>query len=154
MVFSKTQMRFDKNGKTEIRFLDRQEKLNTNKLSGQQFIDDPDMNLIVNFSSCLFRADLLRKLPYTAYHHRLSEITVAFFMEQFGPIGYIEKPLTVYRHHGAGTWSGLSTPDKLRSAMQIRQIVKQVAQPKYRSQIEAIIQNKYLDRLRQMGEAA
>lgn len=154
MVFSKLQMLFEKNGKPEVRYLDRQEKLKTNRLTGKHFIDDPDMNLIVNFSSCLFRADLLRKLPYEAYHIRLSEITVAFFMEKFGPIGYIDKPLTVYHHHGAGTWSGLSTPDKIRNAMEIRRIVKQIASPQYRDEIEKIIARKYVARLAEMEGAS
>lgn len=154
MVFSKTQMLFEKNGKSEIKFLERQEKLKTNRLTGQHFIDDPDMNLIVNFSSCMFRADLMRKLPYRAYTHRLSEITVAFFLEKFGPIGYLDDPLTVYRHHGSGTWSGLNMAEKLRSAMEIREIVKEIADSKYKDQIEEIIQKKYVSRLRELEKAA
>jgi len=154
MVFSKTKMLFDKKGKVEVRFLDRQEKLKTNRLSGQHFVDDPDMNLIVNFSSCLFKTDLMRQLPYEAYTHRLSEITVAFFLEKFGPLGYINEPLTVYRHHGDGTWSGLNVQDKLRSAMEIREVVKFVASTKYRDAIQSVIQTKYIDRLKVLGSKA
>jgi hypothetical protein len=152
MVFSKTRMLFEKNGTSTAKFLERQEKLRTNKLTGQHFIDDPDMNLIVNFSSCLFKTDLIRKIPYFCYHYRLSEIAVAFFLEQHGPIGYLDRYLSTYRHHGSGAWSGLTIVEKLRSALRVREIVKQVADEKYREPIDRIIQQKYVRRLKELDE--
>lgn len=149
MVFSKIKMVREKGGSQEIRYLERQNKITVDKLTGDNFIADPNMNLIVNFSSCLFVTDLVRKLPYEAYTHRLSEITVAFFLEKFGPLGFINKPMTAYRHHSSGTWSGLTVPGKLRNAMEIREIVRDVADPKYRPAIQAVIQG-YVDKLKQL----
>jgi len=154
MVFSKIKMLVEKNGKVEFRTLERQENLVHNKLTGEDFVNDPDMNLIVNFSSCMFRADLIRKLPHYAYYHRLSEITVAFFLEQFGPIGYINEPLSVYRHHGGGTWSGLTSTQKIMDAMKVRKIVKQVARPEFAKDIEDVIRRKYDAHLKRVADAA
>lgn len=156
MVFSKIKMVREKNGSQEIRYLERQTKLRTDKLRGSDFIADPNMNLIVNFSACVFVADLMRKLPYQAYTHRLSEITVAFFLEKHGPIGYINEAMTAYRHHSGGTWSGLTTPGKIRNAMEIREIVRDVADPKYRAAIQSVIDDhvQKLEKLENDARAA
>lgn len=152
MVFSKTQMLFEEKGELEIRYLDRQNRIASNKVTGLDFLLDPSMNLIVNFSSCFFRTDLMRTLPQRIYDYRLSEISVAFFLEQHGPIGYINKPLSAYRHHGGGAWSGLNRADQLRSALNVRQVVKDVARSEYKEVIEAIIQERYVAKLRELGQ--
>ncbi|WP_198302014.1 glycosyltransferase family 2 protein [Croceicoccus marinus] len=149
MVFSKIKMVREKNGSQEVRYLERQIKLKTDKLTGSDFIADPNMNLIVNFSACVFVTDLMRRLPYHAYTYRLSEITVAFFLEKHGPIGYINDAMTAYRHHSGGTWSGLTTPGKIRNAMEIREIVRDVADPKYRPAIQVVI-DEYVEKLEKL----
>lgn len=150
MVFSKIKMLFQKEDGEKIEYLERQRTIKGNRLNGQNFLDEPNMNLIVNFSACVFRTELMQQLPYTAYIHRLSEITVAFFLEQFGPIGYLHDPMTVYRHHGAGTWTSLSTKQKLQDAMAIREVVRAVASPEYKEQIAKTIQEKYADRIHEL----
>ncbi|WP_421612200.1 glycosyltransferase [Agrobacterium tumefaciens] len=153
MVFSKLGMMSEGNGGSgKVTFLERQLKLKSNILSGQDFIDDPDMNLIVNFSSCLFRTELMRQIPEELYTYRLSEIGVAFFLERFGGLGYLDEHLTTYRVHSEGVWSGLSLPEKLRSARKIREIVRDVANDKYHQKIDEVIEVKYNSHLRRLGE--
>lgn len=67
MVFSKLQMLYEASISPKIQFLDRQNRLRKNKLTGEDFLSDPDMNLIVNFSSCFFITDLMQKLPDRLY---------------------------------------------------------------------------------------
>lgn len=154
MVFSKLGMMAESNGKTKpVTFLERQTKLKRKILSGQDFIDDPDMNLIVNFSSCLFRTKLMLDIPEHLYTYRLSEIGVAFYLDKFGGLGYINEHLTTYRVHDQGVWSGLSLADKLKSARKIREIVRDVANDQYKQKIDAVIEEKYNKRLRSLGEA-
>ncbi|MGB3797138.1 MAG: glycosyltransferase, partial [Alteraurantiacibacter sp.] len=57
MVFSKIKMMAFRDRKAEFRFIERQEKLTTDKLDGNHFLANPSMNLIVNFSTCMFRTD-------------------------------------------------------------------------------------------------
>lgn len=139
MVFSKLKMIIEKEGGQEIEYLERQEKLSAEKLTGADFLNDPDSNLIVNFSSCVFITDLMRKLPYIAYTNRISEVTVAFFLERFGPLGYINRPLTTYRVHDTGIWSGLNIANKMKDAMNIREIAREVADPKFQGGLQAVI---------------
>lgn len=146
MVFSKLQMLNQDTGK--VNYLERQLKLKKNKLNGDDFIADPDMNLIVNFSSCLFRTELMRTLPDRIYNYRLSEIALAFHLEAIGPIGYLDEPLTVYRVHSSGTWSGLSLPEKLKSQLTIREIVRDIARPDFTARIDQIIEDKFRSKLR------
>ena len=50
-------------------------------------------------------------LPPLLYSLRLSEITLAFYLEQKGPLGYIPQVTSVYRKHDFGVWHG-KTPKK------------------------------------------
>lgn len=149
MVFSKIEVHnIEKNS---IRILKRQETIKKEKLDGEDFIADPNMNLIANFSCCLFKADLLKTMPAFLFNERITEIAFAFYFEQFGKIGYIDKVMSVYRQHIQGLWSGSDYKNQLISGMKTRQIVKEVAQPKYKDRIQKIIEEKFLSPLKEMS---
>jgi len=143
MVFSKIEVHGARKGTR--RFLERQELLGKQLLSGQDFLDDPSMNLIGNFSSCMFRTSLMQSAPPILFEQRISEIAVAFYLENHGKIGFIDKAMSVYRQHSGGVWSGSSPEAQRKSGRETRLIVKTVARNEYKSQIQQVIDQRYAD---------
>ncbi|MDD3687968.1 MAG: glycosyltransferase, partial [Bacteroidales bacterium] len=148
MLFSKIEVHNMQNNTK--RFLKRQCSLKKNKLDGNEFIADPNLNLIANFSSCFFKADILKSIPELLYQSRINEIAIAFYFEQFGKIGYINEALSVYRQHENGVWTGCSLRDQLTSGLETRKIVKEICAVEYKDKIQKIIEDKYLKPLNEI----
>ena len=142
MVFSKIEVLDEIRG-TRIP-LERQHRLHTDKLDGADFLSDENMNLIANFSSCCFRTDLMKQAPDVLFEERINEIAVAFYLERYGKIGFINESGTVYRMHQGGLWSGSDRRSQLESGKRARQTAKLVAKPEYHASIEAAIQSKFV----------
>lgn len=140
MVFSKILVKQLPSGKT--RLLDRQNGL-PSKLTGSDFLSDESMNLIANFSSCLFKAGLLRSLPDRLFEGRFNEIALAFYLERHGKIGFLDEVLSTYHQHENGVWTGSSREQQLRSGIETREMVVDVADPQYRGAILDILENRY-----------
>lgn len=118
----------------------RQNNLPT-KLTGEDFIKE--RSLIINFSCCLFISSHIKILPRNIYKYRLSEISLAFYLEQKGYIGFINQPLSIYRKHNNGVWNGASENDQKAQAKKILQTCLSVCSPKYKKDIQEIIDKKY-----------
>ncbi|MCR5413528.1 MAG: glycosyltransferase family 2 protein [Kiritimatiellae bacterium] len=128
MVFSRT--RLLQNGKE--RLLQQQGGL-PRKLTGRDFFDAGTVSLIINFSCCMFRADLLRDIPEVLYENRLSEIALAFYMETLGYIGFMPEVYSVYRVHSSGAWSGASHIGKRLQERFCREVSRIVCRPEYKA---------------------
>lgn len=136
MVFNRIQML--KDGK--LSHLSRQLNL-SKKLTGDDIIKEPTLNLIANFSCCFLRASYLKGLPSILYEGRFNEIALAFYIEKKGKIGYIGKDMTVYRIHGGGVWSAADNEYKLNSGRSCRMMAYEVSREKYKEQLKRIIDN-------------
>jgi len=136
MVFSRIKLLDDSTGKFSL--LPRQNGLKS-KLSGEDFIQDPNQNLIANFSCCMFVANIVKNLPETIYAERVNEISLSFYIEQKGAIGFLPDIMSVYRIHGGSTWSTVSKADKIRSAIRCREVALQLCAPAYKARMQAII---------------
>jgi glycosyltransferase involved in cell wall biosynthesis len=124
MVFSKLKLF---NTKTlKFSYLARQEKLRYSA-GIEDFLNEPTLNLIANFTSCMFRTDLLRILPEQAFHPRLTEMAVAFTALKFSRIGFINVPLNVYRVHEGSLWSGKSKLDQLKEGCEVRRTLRAIS---------------------------
>jgi glycosyltransferase involved in cell wall biosynthesis len=141
MVFSRIEVRDVMRNST--RLLKRQENIRKEKLDGSDFLAEPSMNLIGNFSCCAFRTDLMKRAPALLFRSRLSEIAVAFYLEAHGKIGYINKTMSVYRQHLNGVWTGSDKKAQLLSGIETRKIVKEVARGEYKERIQKIIDENY-----------
>ena len=108
-------------------------------LTGEDFIRDPNQNLIANFSCCLFDGEIAKSFPDILYSERFTEIGCAFFIEQKGPIGFLPDIMSVYRLHENGVWSACDRRRQLESAIRTRDVALQVCAPKYRERMQAII---------------
>ncbi len=139
MVFSRVKV-YNENDNT-MRLLEKQEGLSS-KLTGEDFIKD--LSLIINFSCTMFRRKYLLNMPEVIYEKRLSEISLALYLEKMGKIGYISTPLSVYRQNNGGVWSGASRLDKLKQGLASRQTVMKVCAPKYKKALQKIIDEHYI----------
>ena len=122
MVFSR--IRVNRDG--EFSLLPRHDRLPT-LIGVRDLLDSEEMNPICNFSCSMFHARYIRSLPDVAYEGRLSEIPVAFYMVQIGPIGYIDECLSDYRIHANGVFAGATALEQTRQALQTFLTVKKVA---------------------------
>ena len=124
MVFSK--LRLFNTKSLKFSYLARQENLEESVCSGD-VLNEPSLNLIANFTSCMFRTDFLRILPERAFKPRLTEMAVAFTALKFGKIGYINTPLTVYRVHEGSLWSGKNKLEQLKEGCEVRKTLRAIS---------------------------
>ena len=136
MVFSRIKLLDEKTGKFSL--LPRQHGLKS-KLTGEEFIRDPNQNLIANFSCCMFVAAFVKNLPEEIYAWRLNEISMSFYLEQRGPIGFLPDIMSVYRLHTGSTWSTADRRDQLKSGIRCREVALQLCAPQYRERMQKII---------------
>lgn len=153
MVFSKIEMHNIETGKR--RFLKRQEMLTKSKLTADDFLASDTMNLIANFSSCMFRKNIMTSLPAEVFEPRFNEITLAFWLDhRHGPIGYIDKPMSVYQKHSQGAWNGDDRRSQLETRLAIRLSAKKLAAARHRAAIQKAIDEHYLPQLKALGPAS
>ena len=127
------------------RVLKRQDNL-PSLLSGTHFTQNQHLNLIVNFSSMMFRRSILMGLPSSIYHPRLSEIALAFYLDRTGKIGFIDKVMGVYRLNPSSVWTGADQIGQLKQAIDTRAAALAVARPFH----HAIIRQKVLEKQQQL----
>tara|TARA_R100000935_G_scaffold49182_1_gene74296 strand:+ start:5223 stop:8369 length:3147 start_codon:yes stop_codon:yes gene_type:complete len=142
-VFSRIEL-FDM-AKNSRRVLKRQENL-PSLLTGKHFAHNQHLNLIVNFSSMMFRRSLLLGLPTLIYHPRLSEIALAFYLDMIGKIGFIDKVMGVYRLNPSSVWTGADQMGQLEQAIATRAGALAVARPVY----QTAIREKMLEKKQQL----
>lgn len=145
MVFSKLKLL----NETTQRFssLSRQDNLKKSKLTGEDVINEPSLNFMGNFSCCMFRTKLMKNLPAVLYSTRINEISLSFYLVNYGKIGYISEPLSVYRQHVSGVWTGADEAKQLESGMKCRLAALSVCQDKFKKRLQRIIDEKYKEPL-------
>ncbi|NPT42359.1 glycosyltransferase [Paraburkholderia sp. 1N] len=81
-----------------------------NYLTSRSLISD---NVIGNFSTCLYRLESLRLLPPSLFTIKAYDWAMHITLGQFGLIGFLKEPMSVYRVHPKGSWSILTYQQKL-----------------------------------------
>lgn len=142
-VFSRIEL-FDM-ARNSRRVLKRQDNL-PSLLTGAHFAQNQYLNLIVNFSSTMFRRSVLMGLPSSIYHPRLSEIALAFYLDRIGKIGFIDKVMGVYRLNPSSVWTGADQVGQLEQAIATRAGALAVARPAH----QAIIRQRMLEKQQQL----
>jgi len=128
MVFSRTEIcDSDGGGLRRARIQNGLPRL----LRGRDIFNAGSSSVILNFSSCMFRRALLVDLPDVLWTPRLSEIALCFHLERLGPIGYMERPMSVYRQHAEGTFAGEGAIGRLRQEIACRRVARRVCAPEY-----------------------
>jgi glycosyltransferase involved in cell wall biosynthesis len=70
-------------------------------------------NLIGNFTACFYEGCLVNVIPAEMFGLYAVDWLFNLYCAQFGGLGHLRKPLSVYRQHSGGEWSGRSAADKL-----------------------------------------
>lgn len=135
MCFSRIKL-LNPDGKFSL--LPRQEGLPA-ELTGEDFIRDPNQNLIANFSCTMFRGDVVRSFPDVLFSSRFNEIACAFYVEKVGPIGFLPDVMSVYRIHDHGVWSASDRAKQVESSIKAREVALAVCAPEYRTRMQGII---------------
>ena len=74
-------------------------------------------NFIGNFSTCVYRNDLIKSLDDSLYDMKVYDWMFNIAVSHHGLIGYIPEVMSVYRQHGAGAWTQKSEVDKIRDTL-------------------------------------
>ena len=149
MVFNKLQIL--REWSNTFSFLPRHMKLKS-KLTGKDVIKEPTLNLFANLSCCMFRTDLMKHLPAVMFKTRLNEIALSFYLIQKGKIGFISTPLSVYRMREDSVWTGANRINKLKQAIDCRQMALAVCEEKYQKLLKNIIQTDFERPLKELQE--
>jgi len=139
MVFSRVEVFDMMNNKH--RLLKRQDGL-APLLTGADFAKNEHLNLIANFSSSMFRRDVMRNMPSAVYEPRLNEIAVAFYLDRIGKIGFIDEVMGIYRQNAASVWTGADQASQLQQAIAIRESALRISQKIYRPKIRERLEEK------------
>jgi glycosyltransferase involved in cell wall biosynthesis len=78
-----------------------------------------DNNLVGNFSTCLYRLSALKALPKGLFTGTAYDWGVNICVARNALIGYLNTPLSVYRVHNGGTWSGLEIDERLEAQLRV-----------------------------------
>ncbi len=76
-------------------------------------------NLVGNFSTCMYRTRALNELPIDIFEIRSYDWAINICVAKRHMIGFLRKPMSVYRIHRGGSWSLLSHPEKIRAQLQL-----------------------------------
>jgi O-antigen biosynthesis protein len=139
MVFSRVEL-YDM-AKNRYRLLKRQDGL-PSLLTGEHFAKNEHLNLIANFSSTMIRKSVACNLPSAIYQPRLNEISLAFYVDRIGKIGFIDKVMGCYRQNQASVWTGSDQASQLQQSIAIRENVLGIAKPAYRDYIRKSLGEK------------
>jgi len=96
--------------------------LRVNSATGYLFLTPQTLirdNLIGNFSTCVYRRHILESLPQKLFAIKAYDWAVNICVAMRGIIGFLQEPLSVYRQHGASTWSSMEVSQKLRAQLDI-----------------------------------
>ncbi|MBX4258429.1 glycosyltransferase [Clostridium estertheticum] len=74
-------------------------------------------NFIGNFSTCVYRANLLKMIDKSVYDLVVYDWMINILVAQNGLIGYLGEVMSVYRLHPNGVWTRKSELDKLQSTI-------------------------------------
>ena len=93
-----------------------------------------DKNYIGNVTCCLYRTDVIRRLPAQIYEIPLYDWVFNMTCGSLGKIGFIRDWMSVYRKHGQGAWSGKTEPEKWSELLALYDIYNEFFSYKYDKQ--------------------
>lgn len=106
-----------------------QENLPQKIVGKDMFVNGRCGGVCLNFSTCMYRAALLKNLPEVLFESRPSEIAFSFYMETKGAVGHISTPLSIYRNSGTGVWTSADAFGHYLQRMKCRGQAKAVCTP-------------------------
>lgn len=74
-------------------------------------------NFIGNFSTCMYRNDLIKKINDDLYEIKVYDWMFNIVIAQNGMIGYLPEVMSLYRLHSSGTWSQKTNEEKIKETI-------------------------------------
>ncbi|MEN3929496.1 glycosyltransferase [Microvirga sp. W0021] len=93
-------------------------KIQENNSEGYTIFSARDLinsNIIGNFSTTMYRVSALKKIPSALFELKAYDWIINIFISYEAQIGFLKKPLSVYRIHENSSWSALAEEEKLKS---------------------------------------
>ena len=132
MAFSRIELLNMQNGTR--RTLRRQDGLPP-IITGKHIVDETSLNPFANFSSTMFRKQVMTTLPRKVFLPRLNEITLGLYLDRIGKIAFLDKVMGVYRLNPDSVWTGADQESKHLQAISIRENALRFARPAYRGEV-------------------
>jgi len=111
-------------------------------------------NFIGNFSTCVYRNDVIHQLDDSLYELKVYDWMFNISVSQYGLIAYIPRVMSVYRQHSNGTWTQMSEVDKLKETLESIEIYNHYLGRVYNDEFEGH-KARLLGRMAQLtGEAS
>lgn len=89
----------------DFEFLDLQKKLVGSMFEMRDLVRD---NFIGNFSACFYDGKYLKEVPDSLFDIFSVDWYFNIFYARYGDIGYVKKPMSIYRKHAQSVWSSFS----------------------------------------------
>jgi glycosyltransferase involved in cell wall biosynthesis len=91
-----------------------------------------------NFSACMYRIETLRSLPSGLFEVLAADWIVNICASRLGPMAFIHEPMSVYRKHVGGFWSGLDPSDQNRLIHQILPVYSELTGRAFHAEFERL----------------
>lgn len=88
-------------------------------------------NFIGNFSTCMYRNEVVRKLPPKIYDVFTVDWMFNMACAELGSIGYLPLQMTIYRKQGQGAWSSLADSQQIKKIMDLLPIYDELLDYRY-----------------------
>ena len=92
-------------------------------------------------------------LPEIVFSPRFNEISLSFYLDRLGKIGFIDKVMGTYRLNPESAWTGASRISKLEQSIAIRKSALAVAKAEYHPEINRSLKQK-MEQLAAIAHAA
>ena len=119
----------------ENRFLPHSDQLSLQK----DMITTEDLipiNYIGNFSCCMYRTEVVRRLPKEIFQVYTVDWMFNMACGEWGKIGFIREYMSVYRKHASGAWSGQSMAMQLKNLINLIDVYDDLLHNKYHDQFQ------------------
>jgi len=93
-------------------------------------------NFIGNFSCCMYKKDIIKKLPDDLYDIFTVDWMFNIACSEHGKIGFIKDTMSVYRIHENGLWSGKKSSKKYVEMLELIDIYNKFFSYKYNAEFE------------------
>ncbi len=88
-------------------------------------------NQLGNLSACVFRGELLKRIPQKMYDIGFADWLLGMWMAQYGMIGVLKQVTSIYRKNAQGLWSKMSGEEQFETLVKCCEIYDVFFEYKY-----------------------
>jgi len=110
-----------------------QPKITKKTLTTRDLVSD---NFIGNFSSCMYRTNVIKKLSDQLYDLFTVDWMFNIACSEYGKIGFLNENMNVYRIHDTGLWSGKDSEEKISDLVELIELYNEFFSFKYDSEFK------------------